>query len=103
LEVEELDPVAFGRDPGSSNRIWIEGKALEEWIGAQVGSSRCCSVCGESDCRTVQVGGLSFEAVPLRLILKAALLAAADMFSQDDGRDSADVCSCQEKPVALAR
>jgi hypothetical protein len=37
---------------------------MEEWLGARVGSSRCCSVCGESECRTVEVGAGAFEAVP---------------------------------------
>jgi hypothetical protein len=100
LEVHELDAVAFSTDPGSSNRLWIAGKALEEWIAAEVGSSPCSSVCGESKCRTVHVSGTTFEAIPERLILKAALIAAADMLTDDDGSDSADVCSCQEQPVS---
>jgi Domain of unknown function (DUF2703) len=36
-------------------------------------------VCGGSECRTVEVEGTTFEAVPLRLILKAALVAAAEL------------------------
>ena len=30
---------------------------LEEWIETKVGASRCTSVCGDSDCRTVEVNG----------------------------------------------
>ena len=79
LQIGEIDPAAFAEDPSESNRIWISGRPLEEWLRADVGSSRCCSVCGESDCRTVEVEGKSFEAVPEPLILKAALMAASDM------------------------
>ncbi|MBI5870997.1 MAG: DUF2703 domain-containing protein [Actinobacteria bacterium] len=78
LETKEIYEESFRGDPASSNRIWIAGRPLEEWLGAEVGSSRCCSVCGESECRTVEVSGAVFEAVPEELILKAALIAAAN-------------------------
>jgi hypothetical protein len=52
---------------------------MEEWLGARVGSSRCCSVCGDSECRTVEVAGTTFEAIPERLFLKAALIASAQL------------------------
>jgi len=77
LEIREIDEKTFKANPAESNRIWIAGRPMEEWLGAQVGSSRCCSVCGESECRTVQVGKVTFEAIPERLFLKAALIAAS--------------------------
>jgi len=52
---------------------------MEEWLGARVGSSRCCSVCGDSECRTVEVAGTTFEAIPEKLFLKAALIASAQL------------------------
>ena len=52
---------------------------MEEWIGARVGSSRCCSVCGESECRTVAVEATTFEAIPQELFLKAALVASSQL------------------------
>ena len=61
--------------PLESDRIWIAGKPMEEWLGASVGSSRCCSVCGDSECRTVEVGATTFEIIPEQLLLKAALVA----------------------------
>jgi hypothetical protein len=79
LETREIDGESFKADPSVSNRIWIEGRPLEEWLGATVGESRCCSVCGESECRTVEIAGTVFEAIPEELILKAALVAAAQM------------------------
>ncbi len=79
LEIREIDETTFKADPSESNRIWIAGRPMEEWLGAKVGSSRCCSVCGESECRTVVVKGATFEAIPETLFLKAALTAAAEI------------------------
>jgi hypothetical protein len=50
---------------------------MEEWLGASVGSSPCCSVCGTSECRTVEVEATTFETIPEKLFLKAALVAAS--------------------------
>ena len=79
LETKEIQEESFKADPSASNRIWIAGRPLEEWLGARVGSSRCCPVCGDSECRTVEVRGAVFEAIPEDLILKAALVAAAQV------------------------
>jgi len=77
LEIREIDERTFKSNPSESNRIWIAGRPMEEWLGAGVGSSPCCSVCGTSECRTVQVGGATFEIIPEELFLKAAVIAAA--------------------------
>lgn len=79
LETREIDERSFKANPSESNRIWIAGRPMEEWLGARVGSSRCCSVCGDSECRTVEVAGATFEAIPEKLFLKAALLASAQL------------------------
>ncbi len=79
LEVRAIDEKTFKANPSESNRVWIAGRPMEEWLGARVGSSRCCSVCGESECRTVEVGATTFEAVPEKLFLKAALVASAHL------------------------
>ena len=63
------------------------GKPIEEWLGAGVGESPCCSVCGDRPCRTVEVGGSTYEAIPEDLIVRAAMLAASDMI--DPGSDPA--------------
>ncbi|WP_237216115.1 DUF2703 domain-containing protein [Falsiroseomonas oryziterrae] len=76
LEIREIDRQRFGADPQESNRIWIAGRPVEEWLGAQVGSSPCCSVCGDAECRTVAVEDTVFEAIPEELFLRAALIAA---------------------------
>jgi hypothetical protein len=56
---------------------------MEEWLGANVGSSRCCSVCGTSECRTVEVEGEMFETIPETLFLRAALVASSQLLRVD--------------------
>jgi hypothetical protein len=82
LAIRDLNETSFKQDPSASNRIWIAGKPMEEWLDARTGSSRCCSVCGDSECRTIEVRGATFEAIPERLILKAALVAAAEFLDE---------------------
>lgn len=77
FETREIDEASFKANPSESNRIWIAGQPMETWLGAGIGSSRCCSVCGESECRTVKVGDSVYETVPENLILRAALAAAS--------------------------
>jgi hypothetical protein len=86
LEAKEIDQDSFEANPSESNRIWIAGQPLEAWLGAGVGSSRCCSVCGESECRTVKVGASEFETIPEDLFLKAALVAASQLLDPTSKR-----------------
>jgi hypothetical protein len=79
LEVRQIPRREFQAAPGESNRIWIAGQPLETWLEAEVGSSPCCSACGDADCRTLELEGQVHEAVPEALIIKAALMAAAHM------------------------
>jgi hypothetical protein len=81
LEERALDQATFEASPEASNRIWIAGRPLEDWLGATAGASSCCSVCGDNECRTLEVDGSSFEAVPERLIIKAGLAAAASLLT----------------------
>lgn len=55
---------------------------MEEWLNATVVSSRCCSVCGDSECRTVDVGDNSYEVAPEALLVKAGLIAALTLNAQ---------------------
>jgi hypothetical protein len=77
LEITEIAPALFRANPTESNRITIGERTIEEWLEGHTGGSRCCSVCGDADCRTVEVGGVSYDTIPERLILRAALLASA--------------------------
>ncbi len=84
LETREIDEATFKANPSESNRVWIAGKPMEEWVGASVGSSPCCSVCGDEACRTVDVDGATYEVVPVELLVKAGLIAALTMNAQQD-------------------
>ncbi len=77
LEKEELSVAEFKKDYFQSNRIWINSRLLEEWIGAEVGQSSCCDICGNAECRTMEIGGQTYETIPANLIIKAGLLAAS--------------------------
>ena len=81
LEIREIDPKRFEANPSESNRIWIAGRPMEEWLGAKVGSSRRCSVCSDSECRTVELEGTTFETIPERLFLRAALIASSQLLA----------------------
>lgn len=83
FETREIDRMSFKADPSQSNRIWIAGKPIENWLGASSASSPCCSVCGDSECRTVELGSEVFEAIPSYLIIKAALIAASQLIGPD--------------------
>lgn len=77
LEKKALSPSAFQEDPLQSNRIWIDGKPIDDWLSGTTGKSPYCSTCGTSDCRTLTLKGRTYEAVPAELIVKAVLMAAA--------------------------
>lgn len=82
LEMRELDETSFQAQPAESNRIWIAGKLMEDWLQGSVGSSPCCSVCGDSECRTISVDGQTYEAIPAELLVQAALIAALTLHSR---------------------
>ena len=90
LSVRELDDATFRAAPDESNRIWIAGKALEEWLDAQSGTSPCCSVCGDAECRTTEVDGTVYEEVPRAAIVKAALMAASGLVA--DAKPAGGCC-----------
>jgi len=79
LEKAALSPSAFAKDPLESNRIWLAGKPIEEWLQPKVGKSQCCGTCGDSECRTLTVEGQTYETIPAELIVRAGLLAGAQL------------------------
>lgn len=87
LEEKALDKVAAAKNISESNRIWVAGKSLETWLGAKTGASDCTScgsLCGSNvECRTVVVGGSTYESIPSKLIIKAGLLAAAEIIGAE--------------------
>ncbi len=85
LEKTAIDARTFSGDPLQSNRIWVGGRPIEEWLQASVGRSRCCSTCGDADCRTVTVDGKTYEAIPAEFIVRAGLLAGAQLVHAKTG------------------
>uniref|UniRef100_A0A7V3YKZ6 DUF2703 domain-containing protein n=1 Tax=Candidatus Caldatribacterium californiense TaxID=1454726 RepID=A0A7V3YKZ6_9BACT len=81
LEKEILSCETFHKDPLQSNAIFLNGRPLEEWLGASRGESPCCDVCGSVACRTVETDGRVYEVIPAELIVKAALLAVSASLS----------------------
>jgi hypothetical protein len=79
LQIKELDESTFLKDTLQSNQILIAGETIEHWLGGQTGSSRCCNECGDNDCRTVEVGGQSYEVIPEDLLVRAGVIAATRM------------------------
>lgn len=82
LEKEQISDTEFQKNPRQSNKIWINNRLLEDWIGGKVGQSPCCDVCGPHDCRTVQIQGQIYDSIPSEIIIKACLLAASQLVSQ---------------------
>ena len=87
LQEKSLDPATFTQDVSQSNRIWLGGRPLEDWVDAGVGKSVCgsCPVeagCADNvECRTIKLAGRIYETIPADLIIRAALLAAFDVLS----------------------
>lgn len=75
LKKSELTLGEFKKNPIESNRILLNNKSLESLIGAKTGQSQCCNVCGESDCRTLELNGKSHEVITADIIVKAGLKA----------------------------
>jgi len=89
LEVAELDLAAFQRDPDQSNRLWIAGRPLEEWLTGKVGHNLCGGVCGDAACRTLELEGNIYETIPAALMVQAGIQAASRLLSPPGGP-----CSC---------
>lgn len=88
LKKIELSKADFDKNPLSSNEITINGKTLEDWLGAIVGKSDCCGACGDNECRTMELEGKIYEDIPEDLIVRAGL-AAANYKTEDSC-----TCSC---------
>ncbi len=81
LVTGELDRTTWQADPGQSNRIWLADRPIEDWLEGLVGHSPCCEVCGEAECRTLELEGETYEVIPAALIVQAGIMAAASLIS----------------------
>ena len=93
LETQAIDDVTFRAAPAESNRIWIGGKPMEERPGAQAGKFPCCEVCGDLPCRTMELDGQTYEAIPEDLIIKAGIIAAAKPVGPETTASTSSCCS----------
>ena len=93
LETRMMSLDAFKTAPAESNRIWINGRALEDWLGVGVGSSTCCDACEGEECRTLEVGAETFETIPERLVFRAVLLAAAAALESPSDESCCNTCA----------
>lgn len=100
LEKNAISLSRFSRDPLQSNRIWIADKPMEEWLSAAIGRSKCCSTCRDSECRTMTIDGRTFEAIPAEQIIRAGLLAGAQLFR---GEPQNTCCPPEESPKKKRR
>lgn len=83
LDEKVVDEKQFAGKPEESNRVLIGDKTLEHWLGAKTGRSSCltCSKIVGKDvkCRTIKLGGKTYESIPANLVVKAGLVAAAQL------------------------
>lgn len=102
LVTETIDEREFVVEPSESNRVWIAGQPLEHWLGATVGKSRCCSVCGDSDCRTLEFGGRAYEAIPEELFVRAGLAAVSQLLTPEAAARPDSSCCQSDLPKQQA-
>jgi hypothetical protein len=75
LKKEEITMDEFKQNPLMSNRITFNGQSLEDLLNAKAGHSKCCDVCGDEECRTIETGGTNYETIPAELIVEAGTKA----------------------------
>ena len=97
LRKHTLDQSAFSANPIESNQIKIDGKSLEQWLDGTTGQSICCGPCGDAECRTITVDGITHEAIPEDLILRAGLLAAAEKLRIRSMQEEDSGCGLQRE------
>ncbi|MFN3420509.1 MAG: DUF2703 domain-containing protein, partial [Armatimonadota bacterium] len=74
----------FAQNPLMSNEIWLNGRLLEDWLGAKTTQTPCCDVCGDEECRALEIDGQLQEIVAADLIVKAGLIAASELLNASD-------------------
>lgn len=81
-DMMELSTDEFLQSTLESNRVWVAGKPIEDWLKAETAQSQCSGSCGDNVCRTITIGDQEFEVIPKELVLKAGLRAAAELVVQ---------------------
>jgi hypothetical protein len=109
MKQKMLSADAAAADITQSNRVWVGGRALEDWLGADVGTSPCGGCCGElvcaggragrsgqAGCRTLIYDDKVYEAVPADLIVTAGFMAASEMLGREVNLccKGVGICTC---------
>jgi hypothetical protein len=81
LEKKALERTVFQKNPSQSNLIIIGERTLEYWLKSYTGKSPCCGTCGDTECRTIETQGKTFEIIPAELIIRAGLIAAGQLIN----------------------
>ena len=80
VEEVPMSPEMVAKDTSQSNRVFVDGRPLADWLGGTVGMSPCRSCCPhlgpDVKCRTLTVDGKTYEAIPATLIVRVGLRAA---------------------------
>jgi hypothetical protein len=92
VETKVLSERVFKRDPLASNRVWLEGVSLEALLGGEEGASECGGCCNGEDCRTLVIDGKAYEAIPVRLILRAGLVRTAELLGPKPKKGKSKAC-----------
>lgn len=75
LKKEELTFEEFKQNSLKSNKITFNNQLLEDLLDAKTGHSKCCDVCGDEECRTVETSEKNYEIIPAELIVEAGIRA----------------------------
>lgn len=79
VEKKEISLEEFKNNPKISNSIYFNGQLFEDLINAKTGQSKCCGVCGDKECRTVEIQNKSLETIPSEIIVEAGLKVASNL------------------------
>jgi len=76
-QVALTETLLTGQDIPESNRIYLNGIAIEDLLPGTCKSQNCCDSCGEilgapTLCRTLERDGQIFETIPAAMIVEAA-------------------------------
>lgn len=75
LKKEEITIDEFKQNPLKSNQILFNDQSLEDLLNAKTGHSKCCDVCEDEECRTMEIEEKRYETIPAELIVEAGLKA----------------------------
>ena len=107
VAMKEEKPVATacGVAMTKSCGIFIGGRPLETWLGAQIGKSACgsgkgCGADGSAQCVSMKLGGKTYTVVPADLIVKAGLMAASELIEPQSSKACPKSGTCPKKAVA---